>query len=232
MANVGLSAAEVAAVEAVERNAWLDMYAAAPADVAAALGLQHCALDDGALLISSRLDNLQFNRLAALGTSAPVRQETFDAAVSAFDGAGVRNWVVHVAEGAASLQELCRRRGLVPHRRTWAKFVRGPDSPQAHTGLAIREVGGEDAAAFGAVAAQAFGLPPVTGRWLCAVAGRPRWLCFLAYDGRCRWLRPSSKAKPPGSAWRARSPPTADAGPSRRCWLRASQRQLARAARS
>ena len=182
MQSIGLSAAEVAAVEAVERDAWLDMYAAAPADVGAALGLQHRAVDDGALLISSRLDNLQFNRLAALGTSAPVREETFDAAVSAFDGAGVRNWVVHVQEGADALEELCRRRGLVPHRRTWAKFVRGPDGPQAHTSLAIREVGGEDAAAFGAVAAQAFGLPQVTGRWLCAVAGRPRWLCFLAYD--------------------------------------------------
>ncbi|KAB2911885.1 MAG: GNAT family N-acetyltransferase [Hyphomicrobiaceae bacterium] len=174
---------EVAQIETIERDAWLDMYAAAPAHVAAGLGLEHQVLDDGALLISRALDNLQFNRLASLGVLSPVRQDTFDAAISAFDRAGVRNWVVHVAEGAPSLEEMCRRRGLVPHRRTWAKFVRGPDKLDVGTSLAIREIGPEAAAAFGSVAAQAYGLPPATAEWLAVVVGRPRWHCFMAFDG-------------------------------------------------
>lgn len=183
MSSSSLSAAEIAQIEMIERDAWLDMFAAPSKEVAAKLGLEHRALDGGALLISRTLDNLQFNRLASLGVTAPVREETFDAAIAAFGNAGVRNWVVHVAEGATSLLELCRRRGLVPHARTWAKFVRGPDKPEARTSLAIERIGREDAAAFGSVASKAFGMPPLTAEWLASIVGRPRWHCFMACEG-------------------------------------------------
>ena len=82
------------------------------------------------------------------------------------------------------LNALCAARGLTPHPRTWAKFIRdNRAAPVAATALAIREVGAGEGGAFGAAAAQGFGMPPVVGEWLAALAGRPRWRCFVGFDG-------------------------------------------------
>jgi GNAT superfamily N-acetyltransferase len=141
-------------------------------------------VDDGALLICRAIDHLQFNRLGYLGTAAPVRAEAVDAALADFDAAGVKNWIVHVAQGADSLNTVCAARGLTPHPRTWAKFIRdNRAAPVPATALAIREVDAGDGRAFGAAAAQGFGMPPAMGDWLAALAGRPRWRCFVGFDG-------------------------------------------------
>ncbi len=89
-----------------------------------------------------------------------------------------------MAPGADSLNAVCTARGLTPHPRTWAKFVRdNRAAPEAATSLAVREVDTAGGRAFGAAAAQGFGLPPVVGEWLAALAGRPRWRCFVGFDG-------------------------------------------------
>jgi hypothetical protein len=54
--------AQIAQIEAVERDAWLDIDAAAPPPIRSALGIVQRRLDDGALLICSAIDHLQFNR--------------------------------------------------------------------------------------------------------------------------------------------------------------------------
>lgn len=176
--------AQIAQIEAVERDAWLDIYAAAPSPIRSALGIVQRRVDDGALLICRAIDHLQFNRLGYLGITAPARAEAVDPALADFDAAGVKNWIVHVAQGADLLNTLCAARGLTPHPRTWAKFIRdNRAAPVAATALAIREVGAGEGGAFGAAAAQGFGMPPVVGEWLAALAGRPRWRCFVGFDG-------------------------------------------------
>ena len=96
----------------------------------------------------------------------------------------MKNWIVHVAQGADLLHALCAARGLTPHPRTWAKFIRdNRAAPVAATALAIREVGAGEGRAFGAAVAHGFGMPPVVGDWLAALAGRPRWRCFVGFDG-------------------------------------------------
>jgi hypothetical protein len=176
--------AQIAQIEAVERDAWLDIYAAAAPPIRSALGIVQRRLDDGALLICRAIDHLQFNRLGYLGITAPARAEAVDPALADFDAAGVKNWIVHVARGADLLNTLCAARGLTPHPRTWAKFIRdNRAAPVAATALAIREVGAGEGGAFGAAAAQGFGMPPVVGDWLAALAGRPRWRCFVGFDG-------------------------------------------------
>jgi GNAT superfamily N-acetyltransferase len=178
----GLSAAKLAQIDKVERDAWLDMYAAAPEDAAAELGLEHRLLDGSALLISRSLDVLQFNRLA-LGTLSSAYDVTLDDAISAFESAGIRNWVVQIPQGTAPLETLCASRGLVPHRRTWAKFVRGPETASARSTLTIRALDQGEARVFGEVAARTYGMPPAAARWLSSLVGRPRWTCFVAFDG-------------------------------------------------
>jgi hypothetical protein len=174
----------VAQIEAVERDAWLDIYTAAPPPIRSALGIVGRRVDDGALLICRAIDHLQFNRFGYLGFAAPARAEAVDAALADFDAAGVKNWIVHVAQGADSLDCLCAARGLTPHPRTWAKFIRDDRAaPAAATTLAVREVGADEGRAFGAAAAAGFGMPPVVGEWLAALVGRPRWHCFVGFDG-------------------------------------------------
>jgi hypothetical protein len=220
--------------EAVERDAWLDIYAAAPPPIRSALGIVQRRVDDGALLICRAIDHLQFNRLGYLGITAPARAEAIDAALADFDAAGVKNWIVHVAQGADLLNTLCAARGLTPHPRTWAKFIRDDRAaPATATALAIREVGAGEDRAFGAAAAQGFGMPPVVGDWLAALAGRPRWRCFVGFDGihRSRPAPCSSTAPAPGSALAPPSARTASAAHSLRCSPRASMPQSPAAAR-
>jgi hypothetical protein len=73
---------------------------------------------------------------------------------------------------------------LTLHPRTWAKFIRdNRAAPASATSLAVREVDAGHGGAFGAAAAQGFGMPPAMGDWLAALAGRPRWRCFVGFDG-------------------------------------------------
>jgi hypothetical protein len=193
---------QVERIEAVERDAWLDMYEAAPATLHATLGITQQRIDDGAQLICKAIDHLQFNRLGYLGVASPARPEAVDRALAAFAAAPVKNWIVHVAQGAETLADICRTRGLVPHPRTWAKFVRDASpAPATTTLLSVREIGSAEGKAFGMTAAAAFGMPPAVGEWLSALAGRPRWHCFLGViddlpaaagalyvDKGCGWL--------------------------------------------
>jgi hypothetical protein len=98
-----IDSAQIAQIEAVERDAWLDIYAAAPPPIRSALGIVQRRVDDGALLICPAIDHLQFNRLGYLGVTAPARAEAVDPALADFDAAGVKNWIVHVAQGADML---------------------------------------------------------------------------------------------------------------------------------
>jgi GNAT superfamily N-acetyltransferase len=175
--------ADVSKIELVECEAVLDLYAAAPASVRSELGIEHRAVDGGgALLVCRGIDNLQFNRLVGFGVASPARAEALDGALAEFDRAGVRNWVVHVAEGTGELAGMCSARGLAPHPRTWAKFIRGGETVAAGTTLQVREATSAEAAAFGGIAAGTYGLPPAAADWIAALAGRPGWHCLMAFD--------------------------------------------------
>ncbi len=58
---------QIAQIEAIERDAWLDIYAAASPSLRSALGIIQRRVDDGALLICRVIDHLQFNRLGYHG---------------------------------------------------------------------------------------------------------------------------------------------------------------------
>ena len=174
----------IARIEAVERDAWLDLFAAAPPRLRDALGVEQRSAGDGALFIVRAIDHIQFNRVGYLGLDGAAVAATVDAAIAAFDAAGVKNWIVHVPDGALELAAACAARGLTPHPRTWAKFVRDGKPPlAAATAFAVREVDGGAGREFGAAAAQGFGMPPVVGEWLAALPGRRRWRCFAAFEG-------------------------------------------------
>lgn len=171
-------------IEAAEHEAWLDMDRAAPPDVREALGMECLATGDGATFALARIDHIQFNRIAGLGLAGKVTGEALDKGIAVFDRLRLKNWIVHVTPMSRNLAKLCAARGLLPHRRTWAKFVRDASPPaRVETDLEIREIGQEHGEAFGQTAGSGFGMPPLVGKWLTAVAGRANWHCFLAFDG-------------------------------------------------
>lgn len=172
-------------IERVERDALADMYAAAPDHVRTALGIEARRVGECLITICRGIDNLQFNRLSGLGVFAPARAEEVEAASSAFEAAGVTDWVVHFAEGAEEFELACAPSSLTLHPRTWAKFARdsAPAAP-ATTTLEVRAVGAEEADRFGETVAEAFGMPQIVGDWLSALPGREGWTCFVAFDGK------------------------------------------------
>jgi GNAT superfamily N-acetyltransferase len=170
-------------LELIERDACIDMYAAAPEGVRKALGLVCRPIDDGVLLVCRGIDHIQFNRLAAIGWREPARAETVARAIAEFEGAGVKNWIVQAPAQANGLAKACAQLGLQPHPRSWVKFQRPAAAIELPTRLSLREASASDAQAFAATAAAAFQMPPIVVDWLAALVARPRWHCFLAWDG-------------------------------------------------
>jgi hypothetical protein len=174
----------VAALERVEREASAALFAHAPAEMVAKLGLHHRRIDDGLLTLSRVLDHIMICRLQGLGVEAPANAAALDAAIAAFRGAEVKNWVIQLAPGADALARALGERGFQRHPRTWAKFLyRGGPPPAARTDLAVREVGVEHARAAAEIACAAFELPPFAAPWLAGFVGKPRFHTFLAFDG-------------------------------------------------
>jgi GNAT superfamily N-acetyltransferase len=171
-------------IEKVERDAYGDLYEAAPAHVRAAIGVETRAIGQTRLLLCPGVDNLQFNRLCGLGVFEPTQGADIDQAVTAFERAGVKDWVIQFAEGAEGVEFAASSHNLTPHQRTWAKFARDDAPAQiAATDLSVREIGPEDAQAFGQTAAKSFGLPEIVGDWLAALPGRNKWRCYAAFYG-------------------------------------------------
>lgn len=171
-------------IEAAEHGAWVDISQAAPEALRTSLGIECVAIGDGHAFAVAKIDHIQFNRIGGLGLTQNVNGEALDRGIAVFDKAGVKNWIVHVTPESHNLAALCNDRGLVPHTRTWAKFVRDASAPaKVATDLVVREVGAEYGEAFGQTAVKGFGMPPIVGNWLAIAPGRPNWHCFLAFDG-------------------------------------------------
>jgi GNAT superfamily N-acetyltransferase len=100
-----------------------------------------------------------------------------EAVAAAFDG---KPHGVSVPPRAAALGERLTEHGYT-EGYAWMKFERGLEpAPSVDTELRVEET--RDAAVFGRTGAEGMGLPPEASAGI-AVAGRPGWHCFLAWDG-------------------------------------------------
>jgi hypothetical protein len=166
-------------VERVERDAWIDLYEAAPAGFAAALGLRGGA----ALLMLRQVPETQFNRALGLGLDAPVADGDLAAIDAAYRGQGCVRWFLQPVPAAdgADFAARAARLGYSRYARDWVKLARGDAAPLAvDTGLAIAEAGAGEAEAVAAVVSAGFGVPPAFGAWFAALVGRPNWRFYLA----------------------------------------------------
>ena len=178
---------ESGVLELLERDAWLDLFTAAPDDCSQKLGIGSQRLSDMGLLASRDVPIMEFNRAMSVGLRAPVATMELDQAWAWMQRNADPNWAFQVAPAAQThvLLEWLRRRSMTASGMGWAKFERG-FSP---TGLAqisdvhVRRVNAESAEAFGEVVQEGFGLPVATAKWFAALSGRPGWHLYLAYEG-------------------------------------------------
>jgi hypothetical protein len=174
-------------MELVERDAWLDLFAAAPADCVRELGLDWQRLGAMGLLAGRKLPAFEFNRAMCVGVTEPAVDAELDGAAAWLDLNAAPSWALQVSPDAetGALRRWLDRQGLAASGRGWAKFRRGsaPIPSTRSSSLEVRQVGAEEAAAFGQVVQAGFGLPPATADWFGAMADRPGWRLYLAYDG-------------------------------------------------
>jgi hypothetical protein len=171
----GLSAATL---EAVERDAWLDMFEAAPPPFATAAGPACRRFGEASGFAIRAAPTMQFNRIQGIdvGAGEPAR---LDAMLAWLKANCSPVWTLQViAPDEAALA----RRGLAPVG-SWTKFARAAGAaPAASTDLTIRRVGPDQASDFGAMVQAGFGAPPPFALWAAQLAGRARWTTYVAYD--------------------------------------------------
>ncbi len=172
--------------EQIEQAAFEDMIEGAPRALRAAIGIGLERFDGVVVAHARRVPDVVFNRVLGLGICRPATEAVVDRALGTLRREGIERFVVHVHPEAepAELGAMLRARGLVPFRRHWVKFLRGPDpAPSVETPLSIAEAGPRHAAAVAHVVSRAFGLAPAVVPFLAALVGREGWHVLAAFDG-------------------------------------------------
>jgi hypothetical protein len=176
------------AIEQIERDAWFDLYVAAPDDLKAPGPVSVARLGETLLLADRSTPATVVNRALCLGVGQPASEAQVGDAVAWMRSHANPNWslqIVPVANGP-EMQAWAQAQGLRRLPAELAKFYREPTppaDPRTLSRLDIREVGPDNAADFGRVAQTGYPLPPHFAPWLSALVGRPGWRCYLAYDG-------------------------------------------------
>lgn len=173
---------EIVVADAVEADAWADMYGAAPAP----MGLVTEEIAGARLLVAPRIPISMLNRVIGLGLSEDATAETIDRVLARLRAIGAQSPWIHVSPAArpATLVDALVERGYAPTPRpTWAKVLRGREEPpEIATSLEVRDVGRDRAAELAAVLVAAHGMPPPVAPWIEALVGRPGWRAFAAVD--------------------------------------------------
>jgi hypothetical protein len=175
---------EARAADAIEAAAYREMYAAAPPELGARLGLETREIGGATLLVARGIPDPFFNRTIGLGLARPAREEDVDALLVAYRT--VKSWWVHLTPGAvpAALVPWLEARGFaLAKRRAWAKMLRGTEAPpEVATPLEVRAArAGEEGALAESIAA-GFGMPAAFVPWFAALALRGGWRAYVALE--------------------------------------------------
>ena len=166
--------------DAIEARAMADLYAAAPR----ALDCRVAAIAGATLLLAPRIPASYFNRVIGLGVFEPATEAALDAVVERFRSERVSDYWLHlnpVAQPKELAGWLSARGFAPPPRRTWAKFLRGPEPCAARpTALSVRTAAPTDADEIARVVCSAYGLPATLSSWFARLVGRDGWHFVMA----------------------------------------------------
>lgn len=180
-----MRSAEQIALENIESAALADFFRAAPAHLRAAHGIESRRVVGATLLLSRGIEpGVLFRRVTGLGVERAATEAELQAALEPMAALGAQ-FAVAVGPDSAppELQQWLQARGFM-RGYAWMKFRRSCDAPvAAPTDLEVRVVDRQDAAAFGRVIAEGFGLQPLMAQWAGQLPGRSGWCCVMAFDG-------------------------------------------------
>jgi len=178
---------EVIRADEIEVRAFVDLYRAAPHELAQRLRPTTETAEGVTTYLVPGMPSPLFNRVVGLGLERPATEADLDAAIERFASAGIATWWLHWSPAAtpADFPRTLSARGFVqPPRRAWAKMLRGPQpAPQASSDLVIvpTDAGRNEKTIASIVAA--FGMPAFMTEWLGRLHGRPGWRLYTALDG-------------------------------------------------
>lgn len=173
------------AIERIERDAWLDLFAAAPSLAIEALSLSHKRVNGIGLLASSVVPITELNRAVAFGVDTTSSEREIDLAVEWLDENAADGWALQIRPDAMDVRSKAalERAELEPAGNGWAKFVRPTTNPDGGSRISACKVIRADAGmaeTYGRTSQGGFGLPETFAVWFSHLAGRPGWSCFLA----------------------------------------------------
>ena len=169
----------------IEISATRDLYLAAPADVAARLGVEVHSVGQSTLFVAAGLPQLMFNRAELAAAGNQISLDELAKSLAVFRDRGVTNFVLQVDAPASGprTRELMAERQLVPFRRPWVKLVRGDTPmPEVSSEFEVVEATAADSDVFASLMVQGFGLPEATVELYRNVVARPGWHAYLALD--------------------------------------------------
>ena len=171
--------------ERIDAANWFDDFAAAPAPVRQALGLNTVQIGELAM-VRSHVPFSHFNMVMTLGCPAAADDAAFDAIDRFYaEGGNRRHWiVVNPHSQPANLDQTLGQRGYAPdgawervvcqgsniHR--WAEFAQGCEL-----------VTPANMADWSAWVLACYQMPALIGDWLRALVGRPGWLHAVRREG-------------------------------------------------
>ncbi|MEZ2131607.1 MULTISPECIES: hypothetical protein [unclassified Sinorhizobium] len=178
----------VAAIESIEGEAWLDMYAAAPGAYVRQSGLKFERLGTLIALADQSIPSTEFNRALCLGHSNPATEAELDRAIAWLKNNASPSWAIQIPPPVQPdvIGHWMETRGLAKSGNGWAKHHRGANAVRQTSrasSFEVRLADEHDAQEFGHIAHAGFGLPQSTVPWFASLIGRPKWKIFLAYDG-------------------------------------------------
>jgi len=174
---------DFAALENAEFEANIDLYRAAPEHVRITHTIEVRDVGAATCLTCRGIEPaVVFRRVVRLGVGRATNESELEDVLAHMNTQGL-SYAVPVAPQSqpSDLASWLEKRGFT-RGYAWMKFCRPCDVvPQARSDLEIRVIDRELGREFGRVVAEAFGLPPAVVPWVGALAGRPNWVCVMAF---------------------------------------------------
>jgi GNAT superfamily N-acetyltransferase len=173
-----------AALDAVERLFWRELWQSAAPDAIEERGIQIETFGPiQATVVADLPEHQMMNLVLGADEAGAVEGGHLAEAIEWVDSLGVDYYVPLTpgAPGALSAEDWLNRRGFERASR-WIKFVRDSSPPALPTppGVQVFEVEKDEGEGLAGIAARGFGLPPWAGTFFFDLAGRPGWRCYVA----------------------------------------------------
>lgn len=174
-------------LEGVEREMYVDLYEALPAELAREFGIFLFRAGETLRLTATGIDHPFFNRVMGVGLDAPADRECIEAQVKHYRSAGVRRFMLQVLPHieTEALRKNLTALGL-QRLRGWAKHVgEAGAAPEVRSDFQVEEIDGGRADEWARLCADGFDFPSGVRPWLAGTVGRAGWHHYLGFaDGR------------------------------------------------